>query len=247
VDQTFLIVAVGAAVAGFVQGLSGFAFGLVAMGMWAWALDPLLAGPLVVFGSLVGQLLATKALWGALHPWRALPFVLGGIAGVPLGVALLRYIDPLVFKTCVGVLLMVWCPVMLFARDLPRISWGGKWADGAVGWIGGIMGGLGGLTGPAPILWATLRGWDRHAQRAVFQVFNVCMHSLTLMMYFVSGTVPNRALPLFVVMVPAMLVPSIIGYRLYHRVSDITFRRVVLGLLTASGAVLVATSLAKLI
>jgi uncharacterized membrane protein YfcA len=247
VDQTFLIVAVGAAVAGFVQGLSGFAFGLVAMGMWAWALDPLLAGPLVVFGSLVGQLLATKALWGALHPWRALPFVLGGIAGVPLGVALLRYIDPLVFKTCVGVLLMVWCPVMLFARDLPRISWGGKWADGAVGWIGGIMGGLGGLTGPAPILWATLRGWDRHAQRAVFQVFNVCMHSLTLTMYFVSGTVPNRALPLFVVMVPAMLVPSIIGYRLYHRVSDITFRRVVLGLLTASGAVLVATSLAKLI
>jgi uncharacterized membrane protein YfcA len=247
VDQTFLIVAVGAVVAGFVQGLSGFAFGLVAMGIWAWALDPLLAGPLVVFGSLVGQLLATKALWGALHPWRALPFVLGGIAGVPLGVALLRYIDPLVFKTCVGVLLMVWCPVMLFARDLPRITWGGKWADGAVGWIGGIMGGLGGLTGPAPILWATLRGWDRHAQRAVFQVFNVCMHSLTLTMYFVSGTVPSRALPLFVVMVPAMLVPSIIGYRLYHRVSDITFRRVVLGLLTASGAVLVATSLAKLI
>jgi uncharacterized membrane protein YfcA len=247
VDQTFLIVAVGAAVAGFVQGLSGFAFGLVAMGIWAWSLDPVLAGPLVVFGSLVGQLLATKALWGALHPWRALPFVLGGIAGVPLGVALLRYIDPLVFKTCVGVLLMVWCPVMLFARDLPRISWGGKWADGAIGWIGGIMGGLGGLTGPAPILWATLRGWDRHAQRAVFQVFNVCMHSLTLTMYFVSGTVPNRALPLFVVMVPAMLVPSIIGYRLYHRVSDITFRRVVLGLLTASGAVLVATSLAKLI
>src|ERR1700692_3856329 len=122
------------------------------MGIWAWALDPVLAGPLVVFGSLVGQLLATKALWGALHPWRALPFVLGGIAGVPLGVAFLRYIDPLVFKTCVGVLLMVWCPVMLFARDLPRITWGGKWADGAVGWIGGIMGGLGGLTGAAPTL-----------------------------------------------------------------------------------------------
>jgi uncharacterized protein len=247
VDQTVLIVVVGAVVAGFVQGLSGFAFGLVAMGIWAWALDPVLAGPLVVFGSLVGQLLATKALWGALNPWRALPFVLGGIAGVPLGVALLRYIDPVVFKTCVGLLLMVWCPVMLFARDLPRITWGGKWADAAIGWIGGIMGGLGGLTGPAPILWATLRGWDRHAQRAVFQVFNVCMHSLTLTMYFVSGTVPNRALPLFVVMVPAMLVPSIVGYRLYHRVSDITFRRVVLGLLTASGAVLVATSLAKLI
>ena len=50
---------------------------------------------------------------------------------------------------------MVWCPIMLFARDLPRVAWGGKWVDAFVGWIGGIMGGLGGLTGPAPILWAT--------------------------------------------------------------------------------------------
>src|ERR1019366_6655840 len=221
-DQTVLFVVVGAVVAGFVQGLSGFAFALVAMGIWAWALDPVLAGPLVVFGSLIGQLLATGSMWRTLNPWRAFPFVLGGILGVPIGVALL---------------LVVWCPIMLFAPELPRISWGGKWADAGVGWIGGIMGGLGGLTGPAPILWATLRGWDRHAQRAVFQVFNISMHSLTLTMYFISGTVPSRALPLFAIMIPAMLVPSIVGYRLYRRVSDIAFRRVVLGLLTASGAI----------
>jgi uncharacterized membrane protein YfcA len=246
VTSLVLIVAVGAAVAGFVQGLSGFAFGLVAMGIWAWALEPRLAGPLVVFGSLVGQLLATSSMWRALNPWRAVPFVIGGALGVPLGVAMLRYINPLAFKACVGLLLVVWCPIMLFARDLPRIEWGGKWMDGAIGWLGGIMGGLGGLTGPAPILWTTLRGWDRHAQRAVFQVFNVCMHSLTLTMYFVSDDVPRQALTLFAVMLPAMLLPSIIGYRLYHRFSEITFRRVVLGLLTASGAVLIVTSVAKL-
>jgi uncharacterized membrane protein YfcA len=242
VTAQLLIVAVGAAVAGFVQGLSGFAFGLVAMGIWAWSLDPRLAGPLVVFGSLIGQLLATGTMWRTLNPWRALPFVLGGVVGVPLGVALLRYINPTAFKACVGVLLVVWCPFMLFARELPRVEWGGKWADGIVGWIGGIMGGLGGLTGPAPILWATLRGWDRHAQRAVFQVFNICMQGLTLTMYVVSGTIPRQAVPLFVVTVPAMLVPSIVGYRLYRRVSDVTFRRVVLGLLTVSGAVLIVTS-----
>jgi len=246
-DPLFLIVAIGAAVAGFVQGLSGFAFGLVAMGIWAWSLDPLLVGPLVVFGSLIGQLLATGSMWRALNPWRALPFVLGGILGIPLGVALLRYINPIAFKASVGLLLVVWCPMMLFARELPRIEWGGKWIDAGVGWVGGVMGGLGGLIGPAPILWATLRGWDRHTQRAVFQVFNLCMQGLTLVAYIVSGTVPRQALPLFAVMVPAMLVPSIVGYRLYHRVSDATFRRVVLGLLTVSGAVLIVTSVAKLL
>ena len=245
-EPPFLIVAIGAAVAGFVQGLSGFAFGLVAMGIWAWSLDPVLAGPLVVFGSLIGQLLASGSWFRVTNPWRALPLVAGGILGVPLGVALLRYINPLAFKACVGLLLVVWCPTMLFGPELPRIRWGGRWADIAVGWIAGIMGGLGGLTGPAIILWATLRGWDRHTQRTVFQVFSICMHTLTMTIYVVSGTIPKGTVPLFVVMVPAMLIPSIAGYRLYHRVSDITFRRAVLGLLTASGAILIVSAAMKL-
>jgi uncharacterized protein len=192
---------------------------------------------------LVGQSIATRAMWPSLNPWRALPFIIGGILGAPLGVALLHTIDPVAFKASVGVLLVVWCPVMIFARDLPRVRWGGKWMDAVVGWIGGVMGGLGGLTGPAPILWAALRGWDRHAQRGTFQVYNIVMQALTMAMYIVAGTVPRDTWPLFVIMVPAMLVPSLIGYRLYHRVSDVTFRRVVMGLLTVSGAVLILTSL----
>lgn len=246
-DQTILIVILGTVAAGFVQGLSGFAFGLVAMGIWAWSLDPVLAGPLAVFGSLIGQLLATGSMWRILDPRRALPFVLGGIVGVPIGVLLLRYINPVAFKASVGLLLVIWCPLMLFARDLPRVHWGGRLADSGVGWIGGIMSGLGGLSGPAPILWSTLRGWDRHTQRGVFQVFNLSMQSLTLATYIASGTMPRAAWPLFAVMVPAMLIPSVAGFLLYHRVSDLMFRRVILGLLTVSGAVLIVSSLAKLV
>lgn len=241
------IVAAGAAAAGFVQGLSGFAFGLVAMAIWAWGLEPTLAGPLVVFGSLTGQLIAARPVLRGANPMPAIPFVLGGLVGVPMGVALLRYIDPLTFKTALGVLLMVWCPIMLMARDLPRIEWGGQKADAVVGWIGGVMGGLGGLTGPAPILWGTLRGWERHKQRVMFMVFNLTMSTLTIVIYVVSGTIPLSAWPLFAVVLPAMLLPSLAGYRLYHRVSDALFRRIVLGLLSVTGVILVISSLAKLV
>ena len=44
--EVMLVVALGAAVAGFVQGLSGFAFGMVAMSFWAWVLEPQLAAVL---------------------------------------------------------------------------------------------------------------------------------------------------------------------------------------------------------
>ena len=40
------------------QGLSGFGFGLTAMSLWAWTLEPVLAAVLAVFGALTGQIIA---------------------------------------------------------------------------------------------------------------------------------------------------------------------------------------------
>jgi uncharacterized protein len=159
---------------------------------------------------------------------------------------LLHHIDPRGFKLAVGLILVIWCPAMLLAGDLPRVTAGGRWADAAVGWIGGIMGGLGGLTGPAPTLWCTLRGWDRDAQRAVFQSFNFAMQGVTMAMYVATGTIDGGTARLFAIVAPAMLVPTLIGARLYRRFSDAAFRRLILLLLTASGAVLIASTFLRL-
>ena len=43
-----------------------------------------------------------------------------------------------------------------------------------------------------------------------------------------------------------MLLPALLGARLYRRFSDTAFRRVVLGLLAVSGLVLLATTVPKL-
>jgi uncharacterized membrane protein YfcA len=167
------------------------------------------------------------------------------VLGVPLGVALLQRIDPVAFRLAVGLLLVVWCPAMLLARALPRVEHGGRLADAAAGLVGGVMGGLGGLTGPAPTLWVTLRGWGRDAQRGVFQAFNQAMHALTMATLLASGTFPAEAWPLCGVAAPAMLLPALLGARLYRRFSDTAFRRVVLGLLAVSGLVLLATTVPK--
>jgi hypothetical protein len=231
-------IVLGTCLAGFVQGLSGFAFGLVAMSVWSWSIEPQLAAPMVVFGSVVGQLLAVGAIRRAFELRRAMPFILGGMFGVPLGVLLLRYVDPRLFRGGVGIFLVCYCSVMLLARHLPVITRGGRVMDGVIGWIGGVMGGLGGLTGPAPTLWCTLRGWDRDAQRAVFQSFNLSMQILTLATYAASGTLTVGMAPIFAVMVPAAVLPTLAGVRLYRRVSTSGFQRLVLVLLLVSGVLL---------
>jgi uncharacterized protein len=246
-DAVLLQVIVGAALAGFVQGLSGFAFGLVAMGVWAWSISPQLAGPMVVFGSLVGQLLSFHSVRAALDLRRLLPFVVGGALGVPIGAALLPHLDAALFKAGVGLLLAIYCPAMLFARALPRIRTGGKLADATVGLVGGVMGGIGGFSGPAPTLWCTLRDWSRDAQRAVIQSFNLAMQALTLTVYVMDGAITAEAGRMFAIIAPTLIVPCLVGAKLYSRVSEDQFRRLVLGLLFLSGLGLLAASAGRLV
>lgn len=240
------IVAIGAAAAGFVQGLSGFAFGMVAMSFWAWVLDPRLAAALAVFGALTGQLLAVFSVRRGFN-WPLLwPFLLGGLAGIPLGVLVLPHLDMDWFKAVLGALLALWCPVMLMAQRLPRIG-GNRWGDGAVGLVGGVLGGIGGFAGSVPTLWCTLRGFNKDTQRAVIQNFNLSMLSVTMAIYLATGIVTRDMAPMFAVVAPAMLIPTLLGTLLYIGISEVTFRRMVLGLLTCSGLTLLASSVPQLL
>lgn len=234
-----LAVITGSAAAGFVSGVSGFAFGLVAMGVWAWALDPRLVAPMVVAGSLVAQLMSLGYVWRGLR-WRLLlPLLLGGALGVPVGVLLLGAIEPHHFRAIVGGVLVVYPALLLLVRHPRPITGGGALADAAIGFVGGVMGGFAGLTGPVPILWCSLRGWEKMVQRAVFQGFSTAMQALTLLAYLAHGTLTPAFAAVFAVMLPSILLPAWLGVQLYRRIDDRQFRLMVLVLLLASGVALV--------
>jgi uncharacterized membrane protein YfcA len=230
-----------------VQGLSGFGFGLTAMSLWAWTLEPQLAAALAVFGALTGQVIAAFSVRRGVQLDRLWPFLLGGLAGLPLGIYVLPRIDVALFKGLLGLFLVVICPLMFFAARLPRITRGGRAGDALSGAVGGVMGGLGGFTGVVPTLWCTLRGYDKDSQRGVIQNFNLAMLTVTFAVYLATGIATPRMWPLFAVVAPAMLIPALIGARVYVGISEAGFRRVVLGLLTASGIAMLASALPQLL
>jgi uncharacterized membrane protein YfcA len=98
-----------------------------------------------------------------------------------------------------------------------------------------------------PTLWCTVRGFDKDRQRAIIQNFNLAMQVVTFASYLATGILEPRMLPMLAVVAPAVLVPVLIGTRLYLGISELTFRKVVLGLLTASGVALLAASLPVLL
>lgn len=243
------LIVVGAVAAGFVQGLSGFGFSMVSMSIWIWGLSPQLAAVLAVFGSLVGQIVGVFSVRRGLSLGALLPFLAGGLLGIPLGVLLLPRLDAGLFKLVVGSLLVTLCPLMLFAERLPRIALrhplASRAADALAGLGGGFMGGIGGATGVIPTLWCTLRGLPKAEQRAVIQNFNLATLAVTMAAYAASGAVTRPMWPLLPLVAVSLVVPSLIGVRFYRTLSELAFRRVVLGLLTLAGVAMLGSALAK--
>ena len=238
-----MLLAAGAAVAGFVQGLSGFAFGMVAMSIWVWGVEPRVAAVMTVMGGLSGQLLQAFTVRRGLRLAALAPFLAGAVVGVPLGVAALPHLNAAMFKLTLGIILVVCCPAMLVAHKLPRLTFGGRVGDGVAGAVGGLMGGIGGFPGVVPTLWCTLRGFDKELQRTVVQNFNLAALAATMAVYVASGAVTRDMLPRFAVVVPALIVPSLLGARVYVGLSELAFRRVVLTLLTCAGIAMIVAAL----
>lgn len=162
---------------------------------------------------------------------------------MPLGTLMIAGADPQVFKLAVGILLLVFPAALYFNRRPMALRFGGRAADGAVGFAGGILGGLAGLSGPLPILWATVRGWGKDERRGIFQTYNWTVLSASLCLQAGSGFLTREVLWLALIVLPATLSGAWLGARAYRVLSDRNFRDVVLGLLFLSGIGLVWSSL----
>src|SRR5690349_19318882 len=234
----YILLFVGALAGGFVSGLAGFGTALMALGIWLYILPPSVAVPLVLICSVVAQSATLPSMWKSFDLSLVWPFLIGGLLGVPLGTMLVAQADPDVFKLTIGILLLVFPTALYFSAPM-AFEFGGRIADGIIGFIGGILGGLAGLSGPPPILWASIRGWGKDERRGIFQTFNWTVLFIALCLQAAGGLVGREVIFFALLAFPATILGSWLGARLYHALSDRNFRDVVLGLLFLSGAGLV--------
>jgi hypothetical protein len=238
----YALLFLGALAGGFVAGLAGFGTALMALGIWLYVLPPSLAVPLVLICSVVGQTTTLPSMWRTFDLTLVWPFIIGGLAGVPIGTMLIAHADPRTFKLGVGLFLLAFPTVLYFNRAPMAFRFGGRLADAGVGFAGGILGGLAGLSGPLPILWASLRGWGKDARRGIFQTFNWTVLAAALCYQAASGLVELKVLWLALLAFPGTVLGARLGARVYRALSDKNFGDIVLGLLFLSGVGLVWNS-----
>jgi uncharacterized protein len=126
----------------------------------------------------------------------------------------------------------------LIRPRLPTASEAGHFTDGMVGTLNGALGGATGFAGIVLTIWCTLRGWPPPEQRAVFQPVGVFVFLLTALFLGGTGTIAPGTLSLFLIGLPAVALGTWTGLKLFGRLNETAFRRVVLVLLLASGVAL---------
>ncbi|HKE38300.1 MAG TPA: sulfite exporter TauE/SafE family protein [Casimicrobiaceae bacterium] len=243
-DQGTLPLAVAGiiAISALVASIVGFAFCALAGSAFAYlSVDPVEAVRTMTVCSTAIQLYAVWRIRHAIR-WSALrPMLAAGAFMVPVGVWLLLHVDAALYGVGLGVFLSAYGLLVVFRRNDIVVS-GSPWRDAGAGALGGLAGGLAGLSGSFVTIWCSMRGWDKGAQRAVYQPFILVMQVWTLVCL---RWLASRHVPLFegFRFVPFALLAGIAGFAIYERLSHAQFRAVVSVLLILSGFGLLARAL----
>ncbi len=104
----FTLFVLAAFAGGFVSGFSGFAMGLVVSGVWLHIITPIQTATLIAGYGLLTQGYGILKLRQALKWQNIWPLSLGTTIGIPIGVILLTYINPVYLRFGVGVLLVLY-------------------------------------------------------------------------------------------------------------------------------------------
>jgi uncharacterized protein len=228
----------GTFVAACISGMAGFGYALIASAIWLHALPPILSAPLTVAYGLLVQVYAFGKLRGSFNYPRLMPFVVGSTLGVSAGVWLLAWASPTHLRIGTGVFLVIFSLYSLLRPALPQFHAASRLADAGIGVLNGILGGATALAGIIVVVWSGLRGWSKEEQRAVFQPTTFATYLMVALWLGGSGHFTLDIAEWTLLGLPALAAGTWLGWRLFGRLDEAAFRKIVLVLLLASGTAL---------
>jgi len=238
-----VLLALGGIAGGFINGLAGFGTALFALGFWLQIMEPVQAVLIVLVMSVLsgvqGAILVRKSiLWS-----RLARFLVPALVGIPIGTALVVWIDPTLLKLVIAAFMVLYGLFFAFRRELPAITRPTPVIDGLVGFSGGLMGGLAGLSGAVPTMWCAMRPWPKVEQRAFLQPYNLTVQILAILVFLVQGAFDRETLVILAVVTPFTFGAAQAGLFVFKRMDDLQFRRLLIVLMLVSGALLMAREL----
>lgn len=234
-DPRFPIAIGIAALAGLVRGFSGFGSALIYVPLISAVYGPRVAAPTLLLIDTI------SSLPFAIHAmpqcnWREVtPVTSAGAVALPLGVAALVYVDPLILRWFISALVLIAVTALAAGwryRGRPTLA-----ASLGVGVVAGFGGGAVQIGAP-PLLVYWLGGQNSAATvRANIMVYFIMQGTLSVLAYIYGGLFTAQTLALSILFGVPFAVLLAVGARWFHGTSDQLYRRVAYIIIAVSGLI----------
>ncbi len=232
-----VVLALTAFAAAFIQGVSGFAFAVILLGILPHFIDYIQAVGLV---SLLAVVVVGVNAWTyrAFVVWRLLPAVtVSYIIGTKIGVQILVLTpDANIWGRVLGVLLVVWAGYMLSGtRELrirPTVLNGILW-----GAAGGLLGGLFGMAPIMAFYFLAITDSKKTYMGCMQMFFFICV-LFDVMFRIQSGIITFASLQMAAVAVLFVLLGFLAGHAVLNRISLPQMQKFIYVIILASGVLL---------
>jgi uncharacterized membrane protein YfcA len=231
-----------AATASCIQALSGFGFSLFIVPFLSLLIGPKDTVVLANLLSVMVNLIQFPRLRHSIERKTAFILALGSYAGMPVGLAVLLLIDPVALKLLIAVSVILF--TLLIMRGL-RIHGGGHPGDLATGFVSGILNTSTSMSGPPIVLYLQGKGLTPATFRSTTNAFFLVTAVGAVGLLFASGSVKPWVLGAFLLAMPAAEGGRMLGNRLFDRIDEARFRRLVYAILLLSATVALLSTLPR--
>lgn len=240
-SSTTLLVLSVLFLATLIRSTFGFGEALVSVPLLALIIPVEVAVPVAALVSITVAAAVVAQDWRKVHARSAGRLVLSTLAGIPLGLLLLKTAAEPVVKAILAVVILGFSIYSLIHRRPHELK------DDRFAWLfgfsAGVLGGAYGMNGPPLAIYASLRRWTPGQFRATLQGYFLPASLVGMGGFWAAGLWTRSVTRYFVLSLPLVGVAILLGRWMNGRMNARRFLRYVHLGLTVIGAILLAEAL----
>lgn len=243
-DQDFLLLNFAVFGAAALQSATGIGFGVIAGPILLIVLNDGSAIQISVVLNLLIAMVLTPSLWQQADRQLLRKLLVGLAIGSPLGLLIFLSLDIVVLKAFAGLAVVFTLFLMIRgsrAPDRSLLKTPGNAEQISIGVIAGIMGSSLAMPGPVPAAWMSTRGFNKETIRATILFMFVFAYTVALVLQVSLAGIGTDAMRLSAMLAPATVVGILAGRFLSRRLTEQSFRWLLVIILASTAIILFAT------
>lgn len=225
-------------VATLIRSALGFGEALVAVPLLAFLIPLRVAAPLAVLVSITIAAIVVVQDWNKIHLRSTFWLLLPTLAGIPLGIMVLRSSHQEGAKETLAAIILAYATYSLLGKRPPELERDSRGWLLACGFLAGVLGGAYGMNGPPLAIYGSMRRWTAQHFRATLQAYFLPASVVGMAGYGLSGLWVPAVTHYYLLALPVVFPAIYLGRLINHRLHGEVFRKYVYAGLVGVGALL---------